>query len=565
MTLELELTASAGPAADLTITASLGEVDVARRTITGTLVPPGTAVGQTSVGPTRFAFGSLTWADPRRVKLLVQHDEARSVGYATELTWSAELGLVGTFYLPPGPEGDVALAEADNGIRDGLSVRGRELVSSWARDGVLDVTGGKLAETSLVSIPAFDDSRVSAVSASLHPQERHRMFTEAQLAALKAAGINPTDVTASVNYLNSLTATPPAAPAQGVPAGAEVTASAVLEEMMTKLREGAFSPIPAGAPAPGTNGEVRASHGLDLNAFAELASAAARGELANPAELRAALSDIVPADSPNAFIPEYLNELWEGTDYRRKFIENATIQRPLRRGLKMIGHRWVTPPMMDDYAGDKAAVPSGEVELVDVPVTVKRLAGAHDVDRAYVDLGDPAWFASYFEAQTEDYRKKSDARAATQALTDAVALVDAGPDATPATFSTLLEGVVTGVVDLATLGEGVEYVALAPGLIAELFSITQLEAPAFFGGSFQLNDTGDGVLGGLKFFTTPGITGAQFLMGAKAGTRYHEFGETPIRVQAVNVANGGIDLGVFGYYATYNRHVNQTRKGTVGA
>lgn len=555
-----ELTASAAPGS-LTLTAALGVVDLTRRTITGTLVPPGVGViGTTSVGPTRIAAGALTWADPRRVKLLVQHDENRSVGYATELGWSAA-GLVGTFYVPEGPDGDEALLMASDGRRDGLSVRGRDLTASWASDGVLDVTAGQLAETSLVSIPAFDDSRVSVVRAS-HPTqpERLQMFTPEQLARLRAAGVDPTDLTASVAFLTA----PPAPTAPALSGPTELSAAAVADELMTRLAEARV--VPLGGPAPATHvgpgGELTA--GLDLAGFADLVAAHARGELDNPAELRAALSDIVPADSPNAFRPAYLDELWKGTDYRRKFIDNATTPRPLPKAMKIIGHRWVTPPTVDDYAGNKAAIPSNEVELVDVPVDVKRLAGGHDVDRAYFDLGDPAWFAAYFEAQTEDYRKKSDARAATQALTDATALVDGGPDATPATFTTLLEGVVQGVIDLATLGEGVEYVALAPGLIAELFNVANIDAPAFFGGSFQLSNEGDGVLGGLKFFTSPGITAGQFLMGAKSGTRFHEL-PVPIRVQAVNVANGGVDLGVFGYYATYNRHVNQTRKGTVGA
>jgi phage head maturation protease len=575
------LTASAPPA-DLELSAEVAmrasSVDTTRRTITGLIVPGPDQVGQTSAGPTRFALGSLTWAEPRRVKLLREHQHADALGYALSLTWTTD-GLLGTFYLPPSSDPaeeasrQRALADADSGVRDGLSVGASALVATYDADGVLNVTGGSVRETSLVSVPAFDSSRVSAVVAS-HNTERGnpRMFTAAQIEAARRAGVDTNDNAAVQAFLDSLTASAPQGGDQGQPAPApvvqgpaaptQVTAAQVRDEIMDALRSGQFT-IPTATHQAAPQGVQASTQGLTLAQFTQAAVEGYQTGQA-PQALRAALSDIVPGDSPAAFRPAYLDELWKGSDYRRKFIDLATTTRPLPKALKIIGHRWVAgeAPEVDDYAGDKTAVPSGPVSMEDIEVAVQRLAGAHDVDRAYMDLGSPEWLAAYFEAQTEDYRRKSDLRAAAAAYAGATALVD--DDASPATFPTLLEGVVQAVVDAATVGEGVEYVAMAPGLVKELLGVTTMDAPAFFGGSFQLNMTGDGNMGGVNWFTTPGLSGTQFLVGQKAAVRWHEF-EPPVRVQAVNVANGGIDLGVFGYYATYVRNAAQIRKGTVGA
>jgi phage head maturation protease len=577
----LGLTASAPTdlvlSAETTVRAS--SVDTSRRTITGLIVPGPDQVGATSAGPTRFALGSLTWGDVRSVKLLREHQHGDALGYALALWWAAD-GLWGTFHLPPSddPAEEAsrlrALADAESGVRDGLSVGAMALVATYAADGVLEVTGGRVRETSLVSVPAFETTRVSAVVAAMHNRKEARMFTAAQIEAARRAGVNVEDNQAVRAFLDSLTASAPApapapAPAQPPSAPAQVTAAQVRDEIMDLLRSGSFqvpAPVTHDQPQGGPQGVTA---GLTLADFTRLAVEGYQTGQA-PQALRAALSDIVPADNPAAFRPAYLDELWNGSDYRRKFIDNATTTRPLPRALKIIGHRWVTDdptngdmrPQVDDYTGDKTEVPSNPVRMEDVEVAVKRLAGAHDVDRAYMDLGSPEWLAAYFEAQTEDYRRKSDLRAATSAYAGATALVDT--DASPATFGTLLGGVVAAVVDLAKIGEGVEYVAMAPGLVEELLGITNMEAPAFFGGSFQLTMEGDGAMGGVKWFTTPGLTGTQFLVGQKSANRWHEF-EPPVKVQAVNVANGGIDLGVFGYYATYTRNAAQVRKGTVGA
>lgn len=565
MTRPTTLTASAAPV-ELTLSvADTATVDERARTITGVLVPAGDVIGATSVGRTRFSGpSSVTWHEQlRRVKLLREHQHSDSLGYATELTWSSG-ALVGTFYVPPGPEGDRALADAENGIRDGLSVGVHSLVGSYDRDGVLVVTASTLREVSLVSVPAFDDSRVAAVAST---GKEPGMFTAVQLAALRAAGIDPNDQQAATSYLNSLTASAtPATPADQGGAPVQLTASDVADELMDRLSAGVVTlDGPNAAPGGALNAGAAAT-GLSLSAFTELVSAHQLGDTGASTELRAALSDIVPGDHPGAFRPAYLDELWEGAGYVRRFIDAATVVRPLPKAMQIIGQRWETPPQVDDYAGDKGPIPSNEPKLVDIPVAVKRLAGGHDVDRAFVDLGSPAWLASYFEAQTEDVKKKSDARAAQLVYAGGTALVETegDGDTNPATFTSVMEATVEAVVSMAATGESVDYVAMAPGLIREFLNVKRMDGMAYMGGTFQLGGGGDGTLGGVKFLTSVGLTGRQVVVGSKSASRWHEFA-TPIRVQAVNVANGGIDLGVFQYYAGYVRNPLAVRTTTISA
>ena len=147
-------------------------VSLKDRTISGLAVPYG-PVGNSSVGPITFSQGSLTHTGVGRVKLLTQHDPERSVGYAIELNDMPD-GLWAKFFVPESEAGDVALMEAENGTRDGLSVGVmltaevlNELLDKWFEgDESPTAAAGELLEISQVSIPAFRDSRIDGSAAA---------------------------------------------------------------------------------------------------------------------------------------------------------------------------------------------------------------------------------------------------------------------------------------------------------------------------------------------------------------------------------------------------------------
>ena len=137
------------------------QADTARRTITGMVVPWGT-FAQVSTGQTvAFARGSLSLGE--RSKLVLDHDPSQPVAVYASSTDTDE-GLMATWRVPAGARGDQILAEAGD-LRDGLSVAA-DIQASDDQDGGLWVTAAKGRHVALLSEPAYDTARVTAVAAS---------------------------------------------------------------------------------------------------------------------------------------------------------------------------------------------------------------------------------------------------------------------------------------------------------------------------------------------------------------------------------------------------------------
>ncbi len=144
-------------------------VDQEARTITGLAVPYGVTAKRN--GRTyQFSQGSLTWSDPSRVKLLIQHDRSQAVGRGVAFT-DGPAGLTVQFKVARGAEGDRALVLAEDGVYDGLSIGLLDDATFSERSGVWHSgQGNVLAEVSLTPSPAFDSARVSAVVAEADNQ-----------------------------------------------------------------------------------------------------------------------------------------------------------------------------------------------------------------------------------------------------------------------------------------------------------------------------------------------------------------------------------------------------------
>jgi hypothetical protein len=139
--------------------------DTARRTITGLVVPWGTYARVSTGQNVAFARGSLTLSD--RSKLVLDHDPAQPVAVYASSTDTAD-GLEATFRVPAGDRGDAILAEAADGLRDGLSVAA-DIGASDDTDTGTWVTAARGRHVALLSEPAFDAARVSAVAATAPP------------------------------------------------------------------------------------------------------------------------------------------------------------------------------------------------------------------------------------------------------------------------------------------------------------------------------------------------------------------------------------------------------------
>jgi HK97 family phage prohead protease len=177
---ELQLQAMTGPEF---------KVDLAKRTISGLALPYGGAQAWNQGELYEFAPGSVTFSDPKRIKVYVEHDSNRVIGYATQLEDRPE-GLFAELKIANVPEGDHALLMASEGLWDGLSA-GFRAGGRFTRqdDGVLLAApgGAPLKEISLCPVPAFDDARVTAVALSAHNERNTMKCTKC--GAVHAAGV----------------------------------------------------------------------------------------------------------------------------------------------------------------------------------------------------------------------------------------------------------------------------------------------------------------------------------------------------------------------------------------
>ena len=84
----------------------------------------------------------------------------------------------------------------------------------------------------------------------------------------------------------------------------------------------------------------------------------------------------------------------------------------------------------------------------------------------------------------------------------------------------------------------------------ELANLTRDEVPWWMGGADTLSiGTSTGGIGGLRLFADPELEEGQIIGLDSRAVTYKE-PAAPIRVQALDVPRGGIDMAVFGYHST---------------
>lgn len=499
--------------ASLHVTAAAGE----GRKIVAEIVRYGER-GFTSMGATKFQPGSISiHAELSRVKMLEMHDAERSLGYLAEVDDDSER-LHGSFAIAETPEGDKALAGVRNKTRDAVSLGVHVTKYSFEDDGTLVVEASELHEVSLVTTPAFSESRVEKIAAAR--QEKTKMEPEQQAAAAAAAAAN-------------LEAQQQAAPVQ-----------------VEAQQEPALAPVRNAAPVMNAG----AASNMSLSVLAAKLAAAGEGGVAainlvakqaTPnLFMTAALTDVVPADDAGQSAagvsrPAWFGELWQARRVARPTIDSVD-QKPLK-SMKGVGYRKVYPTadprLINKYAGNKTAVPaSGKVTTEPAEWTAQRWAGGWDVDRAYFDFNDQEFIETTLHAAYDDYLQQTEADFVT-------AMAAAGVATTGADVLELLTEVGGNA---AALGSAISKIQFAPDLWKEFAGLTSAEAPWWLRNQGSINlGTTEGNAGHLAFNVNPELAAGQMLAYDRRAATHRE---TPlIRVTAEHIANGGIDLGVFGY------------------
>ena len=510
------------------------------RTISGLLLPFN-EVGRTNLGRLTASADTRLTASAD-VVLNVEHDPKRPIGKAVRIERGPD-GIRGVFSIAKTRAGDDALAEAEAGLRGMFSVELEPIVTRAGR-----IVSGQIDGAGLVAQGAFPSARLAAADmpdvpdmGDQPPAEEDQ--TEATDPPADGQVVEQYTTDSTDTYLN--------------PDGTQTVIQSTSATTITEQEPTVPTMTAARVQTPNLAGP-KGKTPVDKN---RLFAALAAFNKTPGARLEAALSDITTADILGTEQPQYVGQLWDGTAYDRIIVPG--FNHADLTSMKIQGWRFVEgkKPQVSKYLGDKTAVPSNDVQTEPHDEDAYRIAGGWDIDRKFRDFSNEAFWAAFFAAVTEDYKLKSD----TYALEDILAAATVvAPGAVPAGVDPGMAAIVDGIIAILnttrTLADGA-YVS------TDLWRNTMLTRGddmlpmlnAMLG--FE-----EGTMRNFQLTPCADLDAGQVLVKVRAAVTVHELpGEAPIRVEALDIARGGIDEGVFGYQAVDIHNAKGLALVTVGA
>jgi HK97 family phage prohead protease len=502
---------------------TLTAADSKKRTISGRIVS-WDELGMTSAGATVFQKDSIDFSKP--VKLLLEHDRTRPIGRLMDIT-ADETGIEATFKVAATIAGDDSLLEAAEGLRDGFSVGVK--INEWKNEeGVLKIKSSSLQEVSLVTEPAIDSARVSEVAASAETTENSEATAE--------------ETTTEENTVSDITSEAPIA-TEAVEAAQ--TAPVVTANYVAYTKPRIDTNVTAGQYV---GAQIRALNG-DQDAR----------------DLVAALQISTVSENTGMVPPNYLRDVIGVIDSSRPFI-NSIERAPLpASGMK------VFTPKLGAQAAVALTAEGAEFGSVDTVVTfqednIVKFAGANVINVELLDRSDPSFLDLLVRELAASYAQKTDEYAAKIAA-------DGSSDSTGTTVYT---AIAKGIADsfgvmrqtpnnllVATSGgnDGIDFSGLLGAVDGANRPLFAAAAPQNAAGLITQGSTA-GTVAGLNLVVDPNYTGGT--AGVKVGLVYptmamrsHESGTFELRANVV--ANGRVEIGLYGYVAVVNRYPSAFR------
>lgn len=485
--------------------------NVEARTIRGLLIPYGEASRTNLTGTEPIAFSRGTVTVPRDVTMVglnLNHDRFTWAGRVAELE-DTDAGMVATFKVAETDEGDEALAAVAAGRLTKLSAEVVKLV----RDGATAVSA-KLTGAALVDEGAFAS------------------------AALFALG----DVEE--------------VPTEPAPADPEEPAEPEEEEEEEIVPE---AQIPTGLPAPAPVAVVEKKEPTKGEMFAAI-EAVHRGVASTEtlqqvqqfmAMERSALFALSDVDYDGAggvgakmTRPAWIGEVLDGTTYAQRFA--PLFGQQTLTGLAMSGWKWNVKPAGATWTGNKDAISSNTPTITPVTESATRWAGGHDIAREHLDFGTPGFFDAYNAAMRESFDRWLDI---TIVLTEALAGATdiEADDPTGLDIGAGWSAVIDGAASIVAAGLTPTAAVVESSLWKSMAKVPNSDVLGYL--NAQLSLTGEGRLD--TFSIVPAaptqLTTGHVLVVDRSAADVYTLPGSPIRAEAQNIANGGIDVGFFGY------------------
>ncbi len=500
----------------LYIEASSIECSEERREISGKIVPLGTGeIGHTNLGAYTFAANSIEIADPTKIKLLSQHDLKKPIGRMTASETRAD-GIYATFKLSRSSGGNDALIMAQEGLVTGLSIGAEILSSQPSKDGHTVVSSARLKEVSLVTVPAFASSEILEIAAEEvipveeNPQTESETVVEdttVEAAPVEAAAVEAARPTVTAMYYTN----------------------------------------------PRLNLNITAGE------YAKAQLNASRGD-ADARELMAALQVATVAENTGMVPPTYLRDVIGIIDSSRPFIDSIERAALPASGMKIFTPKLGTQASVD-LTAEGAEFASSDTTVTFQEDTVVKFAGAGKLDLELVDRSDPSFLDLYLRELAASYAQKTDAYASKIAA-------DGSADSSS---TTIYKAIAKSIADsyaimrqtpnnllVATSGgnDDVDFAGLLGAVDTTGRPLYAAAAPQNANGLITQGST-NGTVAGLNLVVDPNYAGGTSaikvgLVYPTMAMRFHESGTLQIRANVV--ANGQLEIGIYGYVAVVNRY-----------
>lgn len=529
---------------------------VASRTISGVGVVYN-VLGRTSRGPLKVRRPEdLTYpADLSEVVLTKEHDRGDPRGVLASMEHIDGRTRV-TFRVADGPEGDAALNEATppeeggSGTRRGLSY---DVINARIVGDTL-VSGDVIAFGQCAIAAYGSNTRVDSVAASLNTEGTTMHLTAEQMARLVAlttaaeAGSLSEEEQTEYDALKAL-----AALYETEPEAAEAVAPVTASDASTGVTAARPNPaVPAGIPVPnGRSSSSTTTRRRSAGAFREgdfdaFLDAVVNNLGGGVQSVQAALADITYGAHNNVIAPaSWANELWSGVSYEPLWADLFNTG-PMD-DMKGDGWRFKTKMEMQDYAGNKTAIPTSLPETENSPWVGARMAVGGDIDRAFYDFDTPAnraFLAGLARQAVESWPMKLDVKVRAYALANAVD-VEGAPGVQP----TLIKAAGLAVRALRrrrVVGRSSSaWVMVNDDDLMSLLDYNRTTVPEFLD-LFGIDPR--------NFRSDVDVPAGTVLAGAKQAATVRTLPGSPIRVNAQHIANGGVDEAFFGYWAIEEHH-----------
>lgn len=513
--------------------------NAADRTIRGLLLPYGelSRTNITQTEPVMFSKGTVKVPrDPQAVWLNLEHDRFKPIGRATQIE-ETDAGLVATFAIDNTDEGDEALAAVQSGRLSRLSAE----VTDFFRHGAQAIRS-RLSGAGLVTEGSFASAALFAVAAE-------NAVLDVDDAAL--TDFQPASTTAAQADTDEPT---------GAPEDAEPSADTQEEKVTEQV-----ATIPGALPVPPGKAEDQPEKKTEHAMFSapvlqpalrRLATATGTGEdlmlaqrfFAEQGNLFA-LSDVDydggAGVGAKMVQPQWLGEN-RGPDYLQRFI--PLFRQGTLTSLSLGGFKWGTKPAGGTWTGNKDAIPSNTPTIVPETESASRWAGGHDIAREHKDFKTPGFFESYeYWMRRSFYEWLDKTIVLTEALAGATDIE--GDDPTGLDIGPALSQMIDGAARVIDAGYTPTFATLDTNYWKTIAKIPHSDVLGYLNAQLSLRVGGDNRLDTFSIVPAPvgTVTAEHVVVGSRDAATVFTLPGSPIRAEALNIANGGLDFGFFGY------------------